>query len=99
MEYGWCVLDPATMMVDLEDFGTNLRTGVEYVGHKMGWDMDVEIQGWKCKKSGIGRLRYGHWETRPLLWEVLAYAILHLLTEMEACNWNSRLYLKSHNIY
>ena len=41
----------------------------------------------------------GHWETRLLFWEVLAYAILDILTEMEACNWNSRLYLKSHNIY
>ena len=40
-------------------------------------------------------MRNGHWETKPLFWEVLAYAIL---AKIEACNWNTLLYLKSHNI-
>ena len=38
------------------------------------------------------------WKERLLLWEVLAYAILDILTELKAFNWESRLFLKSHNL-
>ena len=39
-------------------------------------NMDIKREGWVCPTSGIARLRYGHWKERPLLWEILAYAIL-----------------------
>ena len=32
------------------------------------------------------------------IWEDLAYAILDILTELEAVNLDSRLFLKSHNL-
>ena len=55
---GWCITNPATTMLDLTIFGTDLRTGVDYLGCKMGWDMDVKLPGWNCKN-----ISYRHWET------------------------------------
>ena len=88
----------AITMLDLDKFKTRLKTGIEYAGCEMGWTMDIKRAGSVCPTSGIKRMRYGHWKERPLLWEVLAYAILDILTELEAFNWDSRLFLKSHNL-
>ena len=40
----------------IDDFGTKLRTGIEYVGREMGWNMDLKKAGWVCQTSGIKRL-------------------------------------------
>ena len=50
---------------DLDKFGTNLKTVMEYVGRQMGWNMGLKRAGWVCPTSGIKRLRYGLWNERP----------------------------------
>ena len=64
----------------------------------MEWNMDLKRASWVCPTSRIKRLRYGHLSERPLFWEVLAHVILDILTELEAFNVDSRLFLKSHNL-
>ena len=56
-------MNPATTLLDLDNFGTNLWTGVEYVGPKMGWDMD--IKGWKCKNRESGLWSLGNKTVAP----------------------------------
>ena len=48
-----CLVDPTVTMLDLDDYGTKLTTGIEYVSCDMGLNMDLKRAGWVCPTSGI----------------------------------------------
>ena len=72
---GWIPFDPAVFMFDLDEFWLQKRTGIEYVGHSMGSNMELKKGEWICPMSKRQGLRYKYWKKSPLAWEVKAYTV------------------------